>query len=252
MERVRLACSPVIEKLQVTTRLRLKSFRALYRFELGEKQPWLLGVEECIMRRKSDDSRLQMTLNVVSLHIEKRPSSQLSNTFIIEPRQDDFPVSRTSFPRFLSRPLFKSCVNSSLLGPSRQVLNNRLKRRILSQTRAQKRRKLKEMWSNQTGEACSGQFCAYQGLQYAQFQPFNHRSRFKVSSEWIEIAKKQEFSPLHNPKLLLLPEKMHKMGHKRVFSEGKEGETGSVSSVNVCLRCYFIYSNVAKAYEGKG
>lgn len=244
---VRAACAQVIEKLVAVTKLQLRTLTAVYRFEVSEEKAWLLGVEECIMRRGKACGKEPTPLNVVSLHIEQRQQSRRSNTVLIVPRQEDWP-ERRSPPAFrlFSRPRLKSCLNRSLLGPSQRVLNSRLDRSILARSRAERRKMLREVQTNSGEEACCGLFCAWSGVQYSDFLPYNSRSRFKIPSELVEVAKKQEFSPVFNANLLVSPSK-YPLSHHKSISAGQLPK--AASTVSVCLRCYFVYKNVAKALQ---
>jgi len=214
----------------------------VFRFEVGEERAWLLGVEECVMRRERGSVKEPTTLNVISLHIEQRQQSRISNTFLVVPKQEEWP-ERRSPPvfRLFSRP----CLSRSLLGPSQRVLNSRLDRSVLARSRAERRKMLREVQANSGEEACCGLFCAWPGVQYGDFLPYNSRSRFKIPAELLESAKKQAFSPLLNAKLLVSPEKRPQSHQKSVST----GQLSTSNTASVCLRCYFVYQNVAKALQ---
>lgn len=245
MSLVQLACAKVIEKLVAVTRLQLKTLTAVYRFEVREEQAWLLGVEECVMKREKKEVKEMVTMNVISLHIEQKERMKQSESFIIVPKQEEWSEHRLSPPAFrlFSRPYLKPCLNRSLLGPSQQVRHSRLNRSLRAHSRTGVLKKLKEVHTKSMGEQCGGLFCDWQGVLYGDFLPYNRRSRFRVPVELIEAAKKQEFSPIFNGKLLVSPEKPQ-INHKKSLSLGQFEATNTVL---VCLRCYFVYQNVAKA-----
>ena len=242
---VQLACGKAIEKLVAVTRMQLKTLTAVYRFEVSEERAWLLGVEECVMRRERKEAKETITMNVISLHIEQNERTKRSESFIIVPKQEDWPEHRLSPPalRLFSRPHLKPCLNRSLFGPSQRVRNSRLNRSLQAQSRTDVLKKLKEVHTNSVGEKCGGLFCDWQGVFYRGFLPYNRRSRFRVPLELIEAAKKQEFSPIFNAKLLASPEKPQ-VNHQKSLSLG---QFEAANTVPVCLRCYFVYQNVAKA-----
>ena len=73
--KIKLASAKVIERVSLVTKQDVREMRLLYRFEVGKREIWLLGMEKCALVKekyhKKKKNRLE-SLSVSELMIEER------------------------------------------------------------------------------------------------------------------------------------------------------------------------------------
>lgn len=230
---VRTASAQLLQRLQLMLRHKVATITATFRFEVTTEKPWLLGIDEFSLVKTVSTAVLRKekpAVNVVSLDLGRQRPTESP---LYSRKMREWLEIRKSCKTVLRKSVSCQVISESTLSlPDLPFKEASIKRRTLLRIGL----KAAQEKVRVTHEVCTGKFCAYKSIRYAELQPYGRKSRFLVPAAALALAEKQEFSPLYHPALLLKPKTLQ-----------LEGWT--TPKVAVCLRCYFVYCNVLQAYR---
>ena len=236
---VQRASAELIQRLQLVFKQKIRSITASFRFEMVTEKPWLLGIEDLSLVKSPQNAVIHKgkpAINVVSLGIKRENPVQ---TPLYHFKMQEWLQIRSSWSDPNShKPLLKS-VSCQALSESTISLPERTAKAVKIKRKRHPTGLIAGLKEARVfSDICTGKYCGCKGIRYADYLPYSRKSRFLVPITAVELAEKQEFSPLYHPALLLKP-------CAEMLLEGCEED----QRVSVCLRCYFVYCNVLQAYH---
>ena len=229
---VRSVSAMLVQRLQQTFQHKIGTITFTFRFEINTEKPWLLGIEELSLVKTAPRAlrKEKAAINVVSLDLGREIPAD-------SPRYSRKMKEWLDIRQSWSKPRLSNSVSYQVLSESTLSLDPPFKKAPM------RRKPPPHTWLKAalkdvrvTSDVCTGKYCGCKGIRYAELQPYGRKSRFLVPAAALQLAEKQEFSPLYHPGLLLKPKELQ-----------LEGWT--TPKVAVCLRCYFVYCNVLQAYR---
>ena len=220
----------------------------MFRFELNSEEPWLLGVEECVMARTTPKTKPVPAVNVVSLLIKdsqtvaRRHLPQRENS-IVGVSQTEVKMkeakTQTSFGQVCKTNTVSLPINREAKGHTSTIFRPMRASGISKSFYSRPKSSQKQRTSESFFPPCPGKYCSVLALQYSETLPQHIQSRFAVPMEALFAAEQPDFSPLFHPKLLARP------SHWQA-STSLSNSAGR-PMVMVCQRCCYVYSNVVAA-----